>query len=80
MKTITNEDLIKIDALVAGAVLEKKRAVKFMHLASKNQCMIASEMSQKIKDIILSYGDQIPLALAVGVLEVVKKEIIEDNT
>lgn len=50
-----------------------------MHLANKSHCKIAGEMSQKIKDIILFYGDQIPLALAVGVLEVVKKEIIEDN-
>lgn len=57
----------------------KEQAQKFMHLANKSHCKIAGEMSQKIKDIILFYGDQIPLALAVGVLEVVKKEIIEDN-
>lgn len=57
----------------------KGQAQKFMHLANKTQCKIAGEMSQKIKDIILSYEDQIPLALAVGVLEVVKKEIIEAN-
>lgn len=47
----------------------KEQAQKFM----------AFEMSQKIKDIILMYEGQIPLALAVGVLEVVKKELIEGN-
>ncbi len=50
-----------------------------MHLANKTQCKIAGEMSQKIKGIILTYDDQIPLALAIGVLEVVKKELIEGN-
>ena len=45
----------------------------------KRQYDLAGEMAERIKDVIRSYNGVLPLALAVGVLHIVAKEIIEDN-
>ena len=42
------------------------------------QASKAEEMADKIKEIIYSYGDLVPLALAVGVLAIVQRDLIED--
>ena len=39
----------------------------------------AEEMAEAIKDVIYRYEGSVPLALAIGVLEVVKAEIIFEN-
>lgn len=53
---------------------------KFIAIASKPHSQIAGDMAQKIKDVIYEYSDQIPLALAIGVLKIVEKEILDDAT
>lgn len=52
---------------------------KFMHLASKKQCYAAAEMADDIKTAIYKHEETVPLALALGVLEIVKKEIMESD-
>ena len=49
----------------------------FTVIQSKQQTDLAGEMSEKIKEIIYSYEAQVPLALAIGVLRIVEKEIME---
>ena len=49
------------------------------HLASKRSCHKAAEMCEEIKQVIYSYSEEMPLALALGVLTIVKKEIMQDH-
>lgn len=48
------------------------------HLASKRSCHKAAEMCEEIKKVIYSYSGEMPLALALGVLEIVKKELVDE--
>ena len=41
--------------------------------------VVAGEMSEKIKAVIYEYADRVPLALTIGVLEIVKIEVINDH-
>jgi len=41
---------------------------------------IAADLADAIKAAIYKYDGQIPLALAVGVLRIVEREIIDDST
>lgn len=54
------------------------KAFDVSHLASKRACLKAEEMCNRIKVVIHEYDEEMPLALALGVLEIVKKEIVED--
>lgn len=49
----------------------------FMHIACKRHCEIAEEMAGEILHVVNSHGD-IPTALAVGVLELVKSSVIHN--
>jgi len=49
------------------------------HLASKRSCYKAAEMCEEIKTVIYSYSEEMPLALAIGVLKIVEKEILDDD-
>ena len=40
---------------------------------------IAGEMAEKIKAVIYEYSDRVPLALAIGVLEIVKTEVMGEQ-
>jgi len=40
---------------------------------------IAGEMAETIKQVIYAYSDRVPVALAIGVLEIVKSDIISDQ-
>ena len=51
---------------------------KFAHMASKKQALIAEEMANKIKELIYSYSEEIPLALAIGVLKIVESELLNE--
>lgn len=51
----------------------------FMCKAKKSHCVIAAAMADEIKKIIYEYSDEIPLALAIGVLKIVEKEILDDH-
>jgi len=41
--------------------------------------MIAAEMCEEIKAVVYSYADKVPAALAIGVLEIAKQEILEEQ-
>lgn len=45
----------------------------------KTQRELASEMCDRIKAIVYEYSDQVPVALAIGVLEIAKFEIVEEQ-
>jgi hypothetical protein len=51
---------------------------RFMAVASKSHCQIAGELAQQIKGLLYTYSDRIPLALAVGVLQIVEKELLDE--
>jgi hypothetical protein len=53
-------------------------ARKFMAVASKPHAQIAGEMAEAIKHLIYVHSDRIPLALAIGVLRIVEKEILDE--
>lgn len=44
---------------------------------NKEQAALITEMQERIEALVYEYGGKIPLATAVGVLEVVKKNIIQ---
>lgn len=49
-----------------------------MAMASKPHAQIAGELAEAIKELIYAQADRIPLALAVGVLRIVEKEILDE--
>lgn len=51
---------------------------KFIAVASKPHAAIAGELANAIKTEVYRYADRIPLALAVGVLAIVQKELIDE--
>ena len=50
---------------------------KYIALGTKSQCIVAEELTNKIKAAIFDYSGQIPLALVIGVLRIVEQEILE---
>ena len=40
---------------------------------------LSGEMCDKIKEIIYSYSDRVPAALAIGVLHIAAKEILDEQ-
>lgn len=55
------------------------KAFDVSHLASKRSCLKAEEMCEEIKKVIYNYSEEMPLALAVGVLHIVEREILDDH-
>jgi hypothetical protein len=51
---------------------------RFMAVASKPYTQIAAELAEQIKELIYAQADRMPLALAVGVLRIVEKEILDE--
>ena len=51
--------------------------VRFRAIASKPHAEMAGEMADEIKEVIYKYEQKVPLALAIGVLRIVEKEILE---
>lgn len=49
------------------------------HLASKRACIKAEEMFNRIMEVIHDYDGEMPLALALGVLDIVKTELQKDH-
>ena len=37
------------------------------------------EMAERIKDLVYEYADQVPVAAAIGVLDIVKAEILAEQ-
>lgn len=50
----------------------------FVATTSKPHTELAEEMCEKLKAVIYEYADRIPFALAIGVIEIAKMEIMED--
>ena len=46
---------------------------------TKSQRELAGEMCERIKELVYEYSDLVPAALAVGVLEIAKHEILRDQ-
>jgi hypothetical protein len=46
---------------------------------SKTQRELAGEMCDRIKELVYEYSELVPAALAIGVLEIAKMEIIEEQ-
>lgn len=53
---------------------------KFMAVASKPHAQIAGELATAIKQLIYQQAERIPLALAIGVLRIVEKELLDEAT
>jgi hypothetical protein len=51
---------------------------KFMAVASKPHAQVAGELAEAIKQLIYEHSDRIPIALAIGVLRIVEKEILDE--
>ena len=51
---------------------------RFMSIASKPHAQIAGDMAEEIKAVIYKHAGAIPLALAIGVLRIVERELLED--
>jgi hypothetical protein len=51
---------------------------RFIAVASKPHAEIAGALADEIKAIVYKYDGQIPLALAIGVLRIVEKELLDD--
>jgi hypothetical protein len=49
----------------------------FVASASKPHAQIAGEMADEIKAVVYKYENKVPLALAIGVLRIVEKEILD---
>ena len=59
-----------------GARLEPRR---FIAIATKTQAQKAGEMAEEIKAAIYKHANTVPLALAIGVLRIVERELMDDN-
>ena len=46
---------------------------------TKSQRELAGEMCERIKELVYEYSELVPAALAVGVLEIAKHEILRDQ-
>lgn len=46
---------------------------------SKTQRELAGEMCERIKELVYEYSELVPAALAIGVLEIAKAEILKDQ-
>lgn len=53
---------------------------ELMAFASKTNAHSAAEMAGKIKAVVHEYDGKMPLALAVGVLNIVARELLDDDT
>lgn len=41
---------------------------------------LSEEMCDRIKEVVYSYSDRVPTALAIGVLHIAAKEILDDQS
>lgn len=46
---------------------------------NKTQRELAGEMCERIKALVYEYSELVPAALAIGVLEIAKTEILKDQ-
>jgi len=53
-------------------------AHRFTAIASKPHAQIASDMAEEIKAVIYKHAGAVPLALAIGVLRIVERELLDD--
>ena len=58
---------------------QKTDVRRFMAVSSKPHAEIAGALADEIKTAIFKHAGQIPLALAIGVLRIVEKELLDEN-
>lgn len=58
---------------------QKTDVSRFMAVSSKRHAEIAGALADEIKTAIFKHAGQIPLALAIGVLRIVEKELLDEN-
>lgn len=46
---------------------------------TKSQAVLTDELCQKIKDLVYNHADQMSVALAIGILHVAAKEILDEQ-
>ena len=46
---------------------------------TKSQRELAGEMCERVKKLVYEYGDLVPLALVIGVLEIAKQDLIKEH-
>lgn len=51
---------------------------KFKVITGNSHEELAEELCNRLKLVVYEYSDRIPLALAVGVIEIVKVEILQE--
>lgn len=51
---------------------------KIAAVASKSHCDIAAELAEQIKAVIYAQSGHVPLALAIGVLRIVERELLDE--
>ena len=54
------------------------KAFDVSHMASKRICKRAEMLCNEVKECIHKYDDEMPIALVLGILDIIKKEIVED--
>jgi hypothetical protein len=54
---------------------------KFSVVAGGNQSILAlsEEMCERIKDVVYAYADRVPASMAIGVLHIAAKEILDEQ-
>ena len=51
----------------------------FTHSATESQANLAATMSEELKAVVYSYQEKVPVALALGVLGIVAREIQNEH-
>lgn len=53
-------------------------AQRFMSIASKTHIQIAGDMAEEIKAVVYKHAGAVPLALVLGVLRIVERELMDE--
>ena len=61
-----------------GVTAPKTDVRRFIALASKPHAHIAGALADEIKATIYRHAGKVPLALVIGVLRIVEKELLDD--
>lgn len=77
VENVMNDARLDGAASALTAMLCRTDPRRFMAIASKPHAQLAGEMADEIKAVIYAYEQRIPLALAIGVLRIIEKEILD---
>ena len=66
-------------APVLLAIKEPAMKIAVIQNTTKSQRELAGEMCERVKELVYEYGDLVPLALVIGVLEIAKQDLIKEH-